>query len=138
VEAERAGDGAGRVGLRQALAAEQRRLDPVVEAQDRLQRGVGAGMGRKVAAGQHDQPAEGERAPQEAAAAQPFQLRFDLGHADGRFVALGAHQLSSIFAGTVTIIDFSVRGWITTSATWTRTKATMPNMVARWMPRAIG
>ena len=76
--------------------------------------------------------------PQEAAPVQPFQLRSDLGHADGRFVMLAAHRLSSISAGTVTIIDFSVRGWITTSATWTRTKATMPNMMARWMPRAIG
>ena len=76
--------------------------------------------------------------PQEAAPVQPFQLRFDLGHVDGRFVTLVAHRLSSISAGTVTIIDFSVRGWITTSATWTRTKATMPNMMARWMPRAIG
>jgi hypothetical protein len=32
VEAERAGNGAGRIGLCQALATEQRRLDPVVEA----------------------------------------------------------------------------------------------------------
>jgi hypothetical protein len=32
---------------------------------------------------------------------QPFQLRFDLGHADGRFVTLVAHRLSSISAGTV-------------------------------------
>src|SRR5437879_2710139 len=66
VEAERAGDGAGRIGLRQALAAEQSRLDLVVEAQDRLQRGVDAGMGRKLVAGQHRQRAERERAPQEA------------------------------------------------------------------------
>src|ERR1700738_3896905 len=138
VEAERAGDGAGRIGLRQALAAEQSRLDPVVEAQDRLQRGVDAGMGRKLVAGQHRQRTERERAPQEAAPMQPFQLRFDLGHADGRFVTLVAHRLSSISAGTVTIIDFSVRGCITASATWTRTKATMPNMMARWMSRPMG
>src|SRR6202140_671201 len=138
VEAERAGNGAGRIGLRHALAAEQSRLDPVVEAQDRLQRGVDAGMGREVVAGQHRQRTERERAPQEAAPMQPFQFRSDLGHADGRFVTLVAHRLSSASAGTVTIIDFSVRGWITTSATWTRTKATMPNMMARWMPRAIG
>src|ERR1700752_3664331 len=138
VEAERARNGAGRLGLRQALAAEQSRLDPVVEVQDRLQRGVDAGMCRKLVAGQHRQRAERERAPQEAAPVQPFQLRSDLGHADGRFVMLAAHRLSSISAGSVTIIDFSVRGWISTSATWTRAKATMPSMMARWIPRAIG
>src|SRR5260370_1131986 len=138
VEAERAGDGAGRIGLRQALAAEQSRLDPVVEAQDRLQRGVDAGMGRKVVAGQHRQRAERERAPQAAAPVQPFQLRFDLGHADGPLVTLVAHRLSSISSGTASSIDLSVRCWITTSATWTRTKATSPNMMTRWVPQAIG
>lgn len=111
------GNGAGRIGLRQTLSAEQSRLDPVVEAQDRLQRGVDTGMGRQVAAGQHRQRTERERAPKEAAPVQPFQLRPDLGHADGRFATLIAHRLSSISAGTATIIDFSVRGWTITSAT---------------------
>jgi hypothetical protein len=92
------------------MGVQQRRLHPVVEAQNGLKRGIDARMGRKVATGQHRQAAEREHVPQEAAPAQPIQLRPDLVHAYGWFVAPAAHKLSSFSLGTVTIIDLSVRG----------------------------
>ena len=82
IEAEGVGDRAGRIGFRQAGAAEQHGLNPVVEAQHGFECGIHPGMGAKVAAGEQAERAERERAAQQAAAAQGGEFGLQLGFAD--------------------------------------------------------
>ena len=72
---------------------------------------------------------------------EPSQLRPDLRPCARRLrrVPLAAHRLSPLSAGTVTIIDFSVRGWIATQSDM-RDKGNdgLDIGLVGSMPRAIG
>ncbi len=130
---ERVGDLAGGVGGRELVGVEQPGLHPVIEAGHSEQRLIHRIIVVEVAAGQHRQGAQRQAAAQQAAAFQLTQLRRDLGcpHAADhvRTSAPGATRLRPV---TMLIM---VLGTTATSARWTITNSTMPDMARKWTRR---